>query len=99
MLHRSEGWIFSPHEIYERDGDFSDAVFPCGWVLVNDEVRIYYGSVDTSVSLTSAKVSDILEFMGVLRSSVLKNTVDGLKETGESLLIQKEDNLKTVLKA
>jgi predicted GH43/DUF377 family glycosyl hydrolase len=63
VLNRSEGWIFGPHEMYERGGDFSDTVFPCGWVLVDDEIRIYYGGADTSVSLAIAKVSDILKYI------------------------------------
>lgn len=63
VLHRSEGWIFGPREMYERSGDVNDVVFPCGWVLVGDEIRIYYGSADTSVSLAIAKMSDILEYI------------------------------------
>lgn len=63
VLHRSEGWVFGPREMYERSGDVNDVVFPCGWVMVNDEIRIYYGSADTSVSMASAKVSDILEYI------------------------------------
>jgi predicted GH43/DUF377 family glycosyl hydrolase len=63
VLHRSEGWVFGPREMYERSGDVNDVVFPCGWVLVDDEIRIYYGSADTSVSMASAKVSDILEYI------------------------------------
>jgi predicted GH43/DUF377 family glycosyl hydrolase len=61
VLKRSEGWVFGPREMYERSGDFSDAAIPCGWVLVDDELRIYYGSADTSISLASAKINDILE--------------------------------------
>ncbi|MGB9940153.1 glycosidase [Methanosarcina sp.] len=63
VLKRSEGWVFGPREMYERSGDFSDAVIPCGWVLVDDELRIYYGSADTSISLASAKINDILEYI------------------------------------
>jgi len=63
VLHRSEGWVFGPLEPYERSGDVNDVVFPCGWVLVNDELRIYYGSADTSVSMASAKIIDILEYI------------------------------------
>jgi predicted GH43/DUF377 family glycosyl hydrolase len=63
VLHRSEGWIFGPRELYERSGDISDVVLPCGWVLVDDEIRIYYGSAYTSVSMASAKISDILEYI------------------------------------
>jgi predicted GH43/DUF377 family glycosyl hydrolase len=63
VLHRSEGWVFGPREMYERSGDVNDVVFPCGWVLVDDEIRIYYGSADVSVSMASAKMSDILEYI------------------------------------
>ncbi len=64
VLHRSEGWIFGPRELYERSGDVNDVVFPpCGWVLFDDEIRIYYGSADTSVSLATAKVSDVLKYI------------------------------------
>lgn len=63
VLHRSEGWVFGPRKPYERSGDVNDVVFPCGWVIINDELRIYYGSADTSVSMASAKLSDILEYI------------------------------------
>jgi predicted GH43/DUF377 family glycosyl hydrolase len=63
VLRRSEGWIFGPREQYERSGDVNDVVFPCGWVQVGEELRIYYGSADTSVSVASAKMKDIMEFI------------------------------------
>lgn len=63
VLHRSVGWIFGPRELYERTGDVNDVVFPCGWVLVDDELRIYYGSADTSVSMASAKMRDVLQYI------------------------------------
>jgi len=63
VLRRSDGWVFGPRELYERSGDVNDVVFPCGWIIVDDELRIYYGSADTSVSMASAKVNDILEYI------------------------------------
>ncbi|MHC1754595.1 MAG: glycosidase [Methanosarcina sp.] len=63
VLRRSEGWVFGPHETYERSGDVNDVVFPCGWVVVNDEIRIYYGGADTSISLASAKMDDIMRYI------------------------------------
>jgi len=63
VLHRSEGWVFGPREMYERSGDVNDVVFPCGWVLVDDELRIYYGSADTSVSLATANINDVLRYI------------------------------------
>ena len=65
VLHRSEGWVFGPREMYERTGDVNDVVFPCGWILVGDELRIYYGSADMSVAMASAKMSDILQYIHV----------------------------------
>ncbi|AKB28968.1 hypothetical protein MSSIT_2249 [Methanosarcina siciliae T4/M] len=63
VLHRSEGWVFGPRELYERSGDVNDVILPCGWVLVGDEIRIYYGSAEVSVSTASAKINDILEYI------------------------------------
>lgn len=63
VLYRSEGWVFGPREMYERSGDVNDVVFPCGWVQVDDEIRVYYGSADTSVSLATAKVNDVLKYI------------------------------------
>jgi hypothetical protein len=31
--------------------------------MVKDEIRIYYGSADTSVSMASAKVDDVLRYI------------------------------------
>mgnify|MGYP000985826940 FL=1 len=63
VLHRSEGWVFGPREMYERTGDVNDVVFPCGWILMDDELRIYYGSADMSVAMASAKMSDIMQYI------------------------------------
>jgi predicted GH43/DUF377 family glycosyl hydrolase len=63
VLCRSEGYIFGPLEPYERKGDVNDVVFPCGWVVWGDELRIYYGGADTNVSMASAKMNDILRFI------------------------------------
>lgn len=63
VLRRSEGWVFGPKEFYERSGDVNDVVFPCGWVIADDELRIYYGGADTSVSLARAKLQDIMDYI------------------------------------
>ena len=63
MLRRSGEWVFSPTESYERSGDVADVVFPCGWTLVGDEVRLYYGAADTSVGLATGRLSELLEWL------------------------------------
>jgi len=63
VLRRSSEWLFSPREPYERSGDVANAVFPCGWTLVDDEVRMYYGAADTSIGLATAQLSELLAWL------------------------------------
>ena len=66
LLARSTEWIFGPQASYERgDGDVSDVVFPCGWVLGDDgdTLHIYYGAADTSVCLATASLSTMLDWL------------------------------------
>ncbi len=66
LLARSSEWIFGPHAPYERgDGDVSDVVFPCGWILGEDgdTLTIYYGAADTSVCAATASVSELLDWL------------------------------------
>jgi predicted GH43/DUF377 family glycosyl hydrolase len=63
VLLRGDSWIFGPREVYERQGDVADVVFPCGWVTEGDELRMYYGAADTSMALATAKVSDLLAWL------------------------------------
>jgi predicted GH43/DUF377 family glycosyl hydrolase len=63
VLRRSDSWVFSPHEPYERAGDVPNALFPCG--LIHDEasgeLRLYYGASDTSICLATASFDEVLE--------------------------------------
>jgi predicted GH43/DUF377 family glycosyl hydrolase len=63
VLRRSAEWIFGPSEEYELNGDVPGVVFPCGWTVVGDDVRLYYGAADTSVALATAKLTELLEFI------------------------------------
>lgn len=63
VIRRSSEWVFAPRESYERAGDVSDVVFPCGWTLVDGEIRMYYGCADTSIGLATASLSDLLDWL------------------------------------
>ncbi len=63
LINRCDEWIFGPQEIYERVGDVPDVTFPCGTVLVGDELRMYYGAADTTVAIATASLNDILTFI------------------------------------
>jgi len=63
VIRRSSEWVLSPEEPYERFGDVGDVVFPCGWVLQDDTVRLYYGAADTCVALATASLTELLEYL------------------------------------
>lgn len=65
VLSRSDEWVLAPEETYEREGDVNDVVFPCGWIVEGDELRLYYGAADTSIAVATARLSELL---GWLRS-------------------------------
>lgn len=65
VLARSTEWIFGPEAAYERTGDVAQVVFPCGWLLLddNDTLRVYYGAADTTVCLATASLSQLLDWL------------------------------------
>lgn len=65
VLRRGDEWVFGPREIYEKYGDVTDVVFPCGWFLDEQtgRVRMYYGAADTSICLATANIEDLLSYI------------------------------------
>jgi len=65
VIKRSNEWIFGPEEPYEKFGDVSDVVFPCGWIHneATGEVTMYYGGADSCVCSATAKMSDLLAYI------------------------------------
>lgn len=65
VIRRGDEWIFGPDAPYERVGDVSDVVFPCGAIYdpITDDVRLYYGAADTSIALATGKLSDLLDWL------------------------------------
>lgn len=65
LIARSNEWVFGPAAPYERAGDVSDVVFPCGWILEDDEdtIRMYYGAADTSVCVATASLGHLLDLL------------------------------------
>ncbi|MFQ5424787.1 MAG: glycosyltransferase [Phycisphaerae bacterium] len=64
-LLRGKSWIFGPQESYERDGDVSNVVFPCGYTVDpdGDTINIYYGAADTCVALATESIHLMLDWL------------------------------------
>jgi len=63
VIARGDEWIFGPDEPYERLGDVSDVVFPCGVVCNADEILLYYGAADTSIALAKGSLKELLQWL------------------------------------
>ncbi|MCX5863297.1 MAG: glycosidase [Deltaproteobacteria bacterium] len=63
VLRRTDQWIFGPEEPYEKSGDVGNVVFPCGWMLQGNELRLYYGGADSCVAVAIGRLSDVLDFV------------------------------------
>lgn len=64
-LLRATKWIMGPETEYERTGDVGDVVFPCGFTLGDDgdTVNLYYGAADTTISLATGSVREMLGWL------------------------------------
>ena len=60
---RADEWVFAPEEPYEVTGDVDKIVFPCGWVVEGDAVRLYYGGADKCIALATASVRELLDWL------------------------------------
>ena len=75
VIYRSDEWVFEPESDYERFGDVDKVVFPCGWVEMDGEVRIYYGAADSRVAIAMAKVSDLLDWLKQTASRMRRDDI------------------------
>ena len=55
--------IFEPETPYERGGQVSNVVFPCGNVVIGDDLYVYYGGGDHVVGVATVKVKKLLEIL------------------------------------
>ncbi|HUI08378.1 MAG TPA: glycosidase [Verrucomicrobiae bacterium] len=64
-LLRGDTWIFGPEEPYEREGDVSNVVFPCGFTIApdGDTLRLYYGAADTSIAMATASIRVLVDWL------------------------------------
>jgi len=63
VLQRADEWLFTPSEEYERQGDVDEVVFPCGWLLDGETVRLYYGAADTCLAIATAPLAGLLTWL------------------------------------
>lgn len=65
VLYRTNAPIIEPVEKYENEGFKSGVVYPCGAVIMNNRLNVYYGGADTFVCAASADVDTFLNKMKI----------------------------------
>ena len=61
VLSRSTDSIFEPQEKYEKEGIVNNVVFPCGMVLKDPLIYIYYGGADKVVGVATMPSEVIIQ--------------------------------------
>ncbi len=64
-LQRGDSWMFGPEAPYERGGDVSDVVFPCGQTIGadGDTVNLYYGAADSCMAVATGSIRCMLAWL------------------------------------
>jgi len=52
--------ILQPEMDYELRGQVNNVVFPCGAVVIGDELFVYYGGADSVIGVATMKLSELL---------------------------------------
>lgn len=61
VLARTHYPIFEPEMPYELHGQIPNVVFPCGQVVIDDLLYVYYGGADKVVGVATMPVEDLLK--------------------------------------
>ncbi len=61
--YRSYDWLLQPEEYYETEGYYPGVCFPCGKVVIDGTLFVYYGGADKYVGLATCKLDELLEYL------------------------------------
>ena len=52
--------ILEPQTSYELNGQVNNVVFPCGAVVIGEELFVYYGGADSVIGVATIKLATLL---------------------------------------
>lgn len=65
VIAHTDATLLEPELDYEKAGQVSNAVFPCGAVLLNGKIYLYYGGADRVTAVAIMGLDEILKRLGV----------------------------------
>jgi len=61
IIARTDEPLFEPEMPYEKEGQIPNVVFPCGAVLIDKKIFMYYGGGDSVVGVATINLKDLLK--------------------------------------
>lgn len=77
-LYRSRFPIMEPDQWYDNDGFKAGVVYPCGAVIIKDQLFVYYGGADSYVCVATANLNQFLEKLKEGQDVKLESTTLGV---------------------
>jgi predicted GH43/DUF377 family glycosyl hydrolase len=67
VIARRKTALLEPEMPYEKEGLVNNVVFPCGAVVIDGQLFVYYGGADRVIGVAMIKLSELLEslFLGI----------------------------------
>lgn len=63
VRYRSRDWLMQPEEDYEIEGYYRGCVFPCGKVVIDGTLFVYYGAADKYVGLATCELQELVDYL------------------------------------
>lgn len=63
VRHRTPDWIMQPEADYELEGFYRGCCFPCGNVVINGRLFVYYGGADKYCCAATCDFEELLEHL------------------------------------
>ena len=67
VLYRTHDPLLEPEMPYEKNGIVQNVVFPCGAVMMKNQLYVYYGGADKFVGVATLDINVIVE--GLVREA------------------------------
>ncbi len=77
VIARRKAPLLEPEMPYEKEGQVANVAFPCGAVVINNRLFVYYGGADKVIAVATVTLSELLE--GLLLQSGISRKKEEVK--------------------
>ena len=63
VLHRTPDWLLQPEAEYELEGYYRGVCFPCGAVVIDGTLFVYYGGGDMHCAVATCDFGDLIDHL------------------------------------